>query len=57
MAQQAGRLWKLLLRSLAAGRFAGGSALIDPLGLLAIQRERLAALRRPGGRALRKKSG
>jgi hypothetical protein len=28
------------------GQFAGGSAVSDPLGLLAVERERLAALRR-----------
>ena len=42
-------LWKRLSRPLAAdpGRFAGGSAVSDPLGLLAIERERLAAPRWP----------
>ena len=31
----------------AIRRFAGGSAASDPLGLLAVERERLAALRSP----------
>jgi hypothetical protein len=31
MVKQASTLWKLLLRSLAEGRFAGGSALIDAI--------------------------
>jgi hypothetical protein len=41
-------LWKHLRRSLAAdpGRFAGGSAVSDPLGLLAVAQERLLTLRR-----------
>jgi hypothetical protein len=36
-------LWKRLSRVLAAdpGRFAGGSALDDPLGLLAVEQEDL----------------
>jgi hypothetical protein len=40
---------KHLRRFLTAdpGRFAGGSALSDPLGLLAVEGERLAALRSP----------
>jgi hypothetical protein len=39
--------WKRLRHYLARdpGRFAGGSAVSDPLGLLAIERERLAAPR------------
>lgn len=49
MAEQASSLWKRMRRSLAAnpGRFAGGSAVSDPLGLLAVERERLAALQWP----------
>jgi hypothetical protein len=31
MAKEASTLWKLSLRSLADGRFAGGSALIDAI--------------------------
>jgi hypothetical protein len=31
MVKQASTLWTLLLRSLADGRFAGGSALIDAI--------------------------
>jgi hypothetical protein len=48
MAKQARILWKRLRRSLAAnpGRLAGGSAVSDPLGLLAVEQERLAALKR-----------
>jgi len=40
----ASSLWKRLRRFLVAdpGRFAGGSAWIDPIGLLAVERERLA---------------
>ena len=46
MVKQASSQWKRLRRSLAAdpGRFAGGSAVSDPLGLLAVERERLAPL-------------
>jgi hypothetical protein len=49
MVKRASQVRKQLGRFLAAdpGRFAGGSALSDPLGLLAIERERLAALRSP----------
>ncbi len=45
MVKQAILQWKRLRRYLAAdpGRFAGGSAVSDPLGLLAIERERLTA--------------
>jgi nickel/cobalt transporter (NiCoT) family protein len=39
-------LWERLRRSMAAdpGRFAGGSAVSDPLGLLAVEQERVGAL-------------
>jgi hypothetical protein len=49
MVKRASQVRKQLGRFLAAdpGRFAGGSALSDPLGLLAVERERLAALRSP----------
>ena len=49
MLKQLRMLWKRLSRSLASdpGRFAGGSAVSDPLGLLAVERERLAVLRPP----------
>jgi hypothetical protein len=49
MVKQASNVWKHLRRFLTAdpGRFAGGSAVIEPLGLLAVERERLAALRSP----------
>jgi hypothetical protein len=42
MGKQASTMWKRLRRSLAAcpARFAGGSAVSDPLGLLAVERER-----------------
>jgi hypothetical protein len=45
MTQQASNLRKHLRRFLTAdpGRFAGGSAVSDPLGLLAVERERLTA--------------
>jgi hypothetical protein len=45
MVKQASLQWNRLRRYLIAdpGRFAGGSAVSDPLGLLAIERERLAA--------------
>jgi hypothetical protein len=45
MLKQLRMLWKRLSRSLASdpGRFAGGSAVGDPLGLLAVEREELAA--------------
>lgn len=45
MAKQASTLWKYLRRSLAAdpGRFPGGSAWIEPLSLLAVERDRVAA--------------
>jgi hypothetical protein len=48
MVKQASIQWKRLRRYLAAdpGRFAGGSAVSGPLGLLAIERERG---NRPGG--------
>lgn len=47
--KRASQVRKHLGRFLTAdpGRFAGGSALSDPLGLLAVERERLAALRSP----------
>ncbi len=43
----ANKLWKRLLRSLVAdpGRFAGATAVRDPLGLLAMEREQLTAKR------------
>lgn len=45
MDKQPSGLWEHLRRSLAAdpGRFAGGSAVSDPLGLLAVEQERVAA--------------
>ena len=45
MDKHASLQWKRLRRYLTAdpARFAGGSALSDPLGLLAVERERLAA--------------
>ena len=45
MVKQASLQGKRLLRYLSAdpGRFAGGSAVSEPLGLLAVERERLAA--------------
>jgi hypothetical protein len=50
MTQQASSLWKRLRGFLTSdlGRFAGGSAVSDPLGLLAVERERVAALRAAG---------
>src|SRR5690348_18342685 len=50
MVRQASDVRKRLRRFLTAdpGRFAGGSAVSDPLGLLAVERERLAVLRSPG---------
>ena len=47
MVKQASNVRQRLRRFLTAdpGRFAGGSAVSDPLGLLAVERERLAALR------------
>jgi hypothetical protein len=49
MIKQASNVRKHLRRFLTAdpGRFAGGSAVSDPLGLLAAERERLAVLRSP----------
>lgn len=49
MTMQANSIWKYLRRSLTAdpGRFAGGSAVSDPLGLLAVEHERLTALQWP----------
>jgi len=49
MIKQASNVRKHLRRFLTAdpGRFASGSAVSDPLGLLAVERERLAALRSP----------
>ena len=47
MTKQASNVRKRLARFLTAdpGRLAGGSAVSDPLGLLAVEQERLAALR------------
>jgi hypothetical protein len=47
--RQASSVREHLRRLLTAdpGRFAGGSAVSDPLGLLAVGRERLASLRSP----------
>lgn len=47
MIKQASNVRKHLRRFLTAdpGRFAGGFALVGPLGLLAVEREGLAALR------------
>jgi hypothetical protein len=47
MVKQASNVRRRLCRFLTAdpGRFAGGSAVSDPLGLLAVERERLAGLR------------
>src|SRR2546430_16935567 len=49
MVKQASNVRKRLRRFLTAdpGRFAGGSAVSDPLGLLAVEREPLAGLRPP----------
>ena len=49
MVKQASNVRKRLRRFLTndPGRFAGGSAVSDPLGLLAVERERLALLRSP----------
>jgi hypothetical protein len=49
MVKQASNVRKRLRRFLTAdpGRFVGGSAVSDPLGLLAVERERLAVLRFP----------
>jgi hypothetical protein len=49
MIKQAGNVWQQLHRFPTAdpGRFAGGSAVSDPLGLLAGERELLAARRLP----------
>ena len=48
MVKQASNVRKRLRRFLTSdpGRFAGGSAVSDPLGLLAVERERLAAVLR-----------
>ena len=45
MVKQASLQWKRLRRSLTVdpARFAAGSAVSDPLGLLAVEQERLAA--------------
>ena len=53
MVKQASNVRKRLRRFLTAdpGRFAGGSAVSDPLGLLAVERERLAVLRSLTSRA------
>jgi hypothetical protein len=49
MVKQASNVRKRLRRFLTddPGRFAGGSAVSDPLGLLAVERERLAVLPSP----------
>ena len=49
MVMQASLPWKRLRRYLVAdpGRFAGGSAVSDPFGLLAIERERLVEPQSP----------
>jgi hypothetical protein len=49
MVKQASNVRKRLRRFLTADprRFVGGSAVSDPLGLLAVERERLAVLRSP----------
>ena len=57
MTKLANVLWRHLRRSLTAdpGRFAGGSAVNDPLSVLAIEQERMAARRpRPGPAAARR---
>ena len=48
MVKQLRILWKGLSRALAAdpGRFVGGSAVDDPLGLLAFEQEDLTRLQR-----------
>jgi hypothetical protein len=53
MVRQASNVRERLRRFLTAdpGRFAGGSAVSDPLGLLAVERERLAVLRSLTSRA------
>jgi hypothetical protein len=53
MATRATRRWKRLRRSLFAnlGRFAGGTAVTGPLGLLAVEQERLEALQQAAGDA------
>jgi hypothetical protein len=53
MATNANCRWNRLRRSLAAnlGRFAGGTAVTDLLGLLAVEQERLATRRRAAGDA------
>jgi hypothetical protein len=50
--KQASNIRKGLRKVLTAdpGRFAGGSALSDPLGLLAVERERLRAARPQTGK-------
>jgi len=55
MVTQANLQWKRLRHYLAAepGRFAGGSALSEPLGLLAVERERLTAPQDTGGRPVK----
>jgi len=55
MTKLANVLWRHLRRSLTAdpGRYAGGSAVYDPLTVLAVEQERLASRRynpRPGQR-------
>jgi hypothetical protein len=53
MVTPARTLWKLLRRSLAAnlGGFAGGSSVTGPIGLLAVEQERLATLQGTAGDA------
>jgi hypothetical protein len=48
MVKQLSIMWKRLSRALAAnpGRFAGGSAVDAPLGLLAVKQEDLTRLKR-----------
>jgi hypothetical protein len=48
MSKQASMLFQRLRRALTddPGRFAGGSAVSDPLGLLAVEQEQLAAQQR-----------
>jgi hypothetical protein len=52
MVKQTSSPWRRLRASIAAepGRFAGGSAVVDPFGLLAVKsEERTAELRRSQG--------
>jgi hypothetical protein len=52
-------LWKRLRRSLVddPGQFAGGSAVSDPLGLLAVEQEHLTAQRHADPRMSGPRSG